>query len=299
MLCYARKGDGAMELRILKYFLVVAREENITRAAALLHVTQPTLSRQLMQLEEELGVKLFRRGKYHIILTDDGVLLRRRAQEIVDLAEKTEREFQRQEGVLTGEIAVGAGESSGMTRLSEAMAAFRREHPLVQFSIYSATADDIKERLEKGLLDLGLLAEPVDIGRYEFIRMPRRDRWGVWVRRDDPLAAQEAVSPKDLLGVPLLLARRELVQKELAAWFGDDFEKVEVAATYNLILNAINMVRSRVGVALGFYIANLSDELCFLPLTPVLETGTVLVWKKGQMFSPAAAEFLRHIRHAD
>ena len=299
MLCYARKGMGEMELRVLKYFLVVAREENITRAAALLHVTQPTLSRQLMQLEEELGVKLFRRGKYHIILTDDGVLLRRRAQEIVDLAEKTEREFQRQEGVLTGEIAVGAGESSGMTRLSEAMAAFRREHPLVQFSIYSATADDIKERLEKGLLDLGLLAEPVDIGRYEFIRMPRRDRWGVWVRRDDPLAALEAVSPGDLLGVPLLLARRELVQKELAAWFGDDFEKVEVAATYNLILNAINMVRSRVGVALGFYIANLSDELCFLPLTPVLETGTVLVWKKGQMFSPAAAEFLRHIRHAD
>ena len=139
----------------------------------------------------------------------------------------------------------------------------------------------------------------MDIGRYEFIRMPRRDRWGVWVRRDDPLAALEAVSPGDLLGVPLLLARRELVQKELAAWFGDDFEKVEVAATYNLILNAINMVRSRVGVALGFYIANLSDELCFLPLTPALETGTVLVWKKGQMFSPAAAEFLRHIRHAD
>ena len=167
-----------MELRVLKYFLVVAREENITRAAALLHVTQPTLSRQLMQLEEELGVKLFRRGRYHITLTDDGVLLRRRAQEIVDLAEKTEREFQRQEGELTGEIAVGAGETNSMTDLSLKIAAFRRLHPLVRFSIYSATADDIQDRLEKGLLDLGLLAEPVNIGRYSFLRMPGRDRWG-------------------------------------------------------------------------------------------------------------------------
>ena len=146
-----------MELRVLKYFLVVAREENITRAASLLHVTQPTLSRQLMQLEEELGVKLFHRSKYRIILTDDGILLRRRAQEIVDLANKTEQEFQRQEE-LSGEISIGAGESNSMTALSQKMAAFRREHPLVRFSIYSATADDIKDRLEKGLLDLGLLA---------------------------------------------------------------------------------------------------------------------------------------------
>ena len=195
-----------MELRVLKYFLVVAREENITRAAALLHVTQPTLSRQLMQLEEELGVKLFRRGRYHITLTDDGVLLRRRAQEIVDLA---------------GEIAVGAGETNSMTDLSLKIAAFRRLHPLVRFNIYSATADDIQDRLEKGLLDLGLLAEPVNIGRYSFLRMPGRDRWGVWVHRDSPLARREGVTPEELLGTPLLLARREEVRKELAGWFGE------------------------------------------------------------------------------
>lgn len=288
-----------MELRVLKYFLVVAREENITRAAALLHVTQPTLSRQLMQLEEELGVKLFRRGKYRVALTDDGVLLRRRAQEIVDLAEKTEREFQRQEGELTGEIAIGAGESNSMTVLSQQMASFRREHPLVRFRLYSATADDIKDRLEKGLLDLGLLAEPVDIGRYEFIRMPKRDRWGIWVRRDDPLAERAAVTAKDLLGIPLLLAQRELVQKELAAWFGEDFDQIEVAATFNLILNAANMVRNRVGVALGFFIGNLSDELRFVPLTPPLETGTVLVWKKDQAHAPAAEKFLHQINHTE
>ena len=288
-----------MELRVLKYFLVVAREENITRAAALLHVTQPTLSRQLMQLEEELGVKLFRRGRYHITLTDDGVLLRRRAQEIVDLAEKTEREFQRQEGELTGEIAVGAGETNSMTDLSLKIAAFRRLHPLVRFCIYSATADDIQDRLEKGLLDLGLLAEPVNIGRYSFLRMPGRDRWGVWVHRDSPLARREGVTPEELLGIPLLLARREEVRKELAGWFGDSFDRLEIAGTFNLILNAANMVRNGVGAALGFYIGNLSDELRFVPLSPPLETGTVLVWKKDQAFSPAAAAFLQGLRHAE
>ena len=286
-----------MELRVLRYFLVMAREENITKAAALLHVTQPTLSRQLMHLEEELGVKLFHRGRYRVILTDEGILLRRRAQEMIDLADKTLQEFQHQEEELTGEIAIGAGESNNMTSLSQQIAAFREAHPLVRFSIYSAPADDIKDRLDKGLLDLGLLAEPVDIGRYEFIRMPKRDQWGAWVRKDHPLADKAFVTPKDLIGVPLLLARREQVQKELASWFGDDFEKLEIAATFNLILNAANMVCNHVGVALGFLIGNLSDELRFVPFSPVLETGSVLVWKKDQTFSPAADCFLQVLKH--
>ena len=285
-----------MELRVLKYFLVVAREENITRAAALLHLTQPTLSRQLMQLERELGVTLFHRSRYRITLTEDGMLLRRRAQEIVDLAERTAQEFLRREEDLAGEVAIGAGESNNMTFLSQHMAAFRREHPLVRFRIYSAIAGDIKERLEKGLLDFGLLAEPVDIGRYEFLRMPRQDRWGVWVRRDSPLAAREVVTPPDLLGVPLLLGEQEEVRRELAGWFGDIYEHLEVAGTFNLILNAANMVRNGVAAAIGFDIGNLSDDLRFLPLSPALETGTVLVWKKAEAFSPTAAEFLRHIK---
>ena len=201
-----------MELRVLKYFLVVAREENITRSAQLLHITQPTLSRQLMQLEDELGVQLFKRSKYRIILTDDGMLLRRRAQEIVDLAEKTEREFQNRDEELSGEIAIGCGETNSMSFLSERIAAFRREHPLVSFSIYSATADDIKDRLEKGLLDLGLLAEPVEIGRYDFIRMPKRDIWGALVRSDSPLAQKQVVTPADLMGTPLLMSRRQQVK---------------------------------------------------------------------------------------
>lgn len=169
-----------MELRVLRYFLAVAREENITKAAALLHVTQPTLSRQLRQLEEELGVKLFRRSQYRVVLTDDGMLLRRRAQEIVELADKAERELQHLDTEVTGEIAIGCGESVGMTFLSEHIRAFRRLHRQVQFRIYSANADDVKERIEKGLLDMGLLTEPVDIGRYAFLRTLQKDRWGAY-----------------------------------------------------------------------------------------------------------------------
>ena len=286
-----------MELRVLRYFLVVAREENITRASQLLHITQPTLSRQLIQLEEELGVKLFKRSKYRIILTDEGMLLRRRAQELVDLADKTEREFHRHEEELSGEIAIGCGESNSMSFLSTQMAAFRKEHPLVSFNIYSATADDIKDRLENGILDIGLLAEPVEIGRYDFIRMPRQDVWGVLVRSDSALASLEHVTPRDLLGVPLILARRRQVKDEIASWFGEYYEHVEVAGTFNLILNAANMVLHGVGVAMGFDLADISDELRFIPLYPELKTGTVLVWKKNQANSPAAGAFLRRLRN--
>lgn len=288
-----------MELRVLRYFLAVAQEENITRAATLLNVTQPTLSRQLIQLEEELGVKLFRRSQYRIILTEDGMLLRRRAQEIVALADKTEQEFSNRDAELSGEIAIGCGESRSMTFLSRKMASFRQVHPRVRFRIYSANADDVKERLESGLLDLGLLMEPVDISRYSFTRMPEKERWGVLVPKTSPLAEQEAVSPQDLLDVPLLFSGREKMIHELAGWFGDVYDQIEVAGTYNLILNAANMVENGVGAALCFSLGDLSERLRFVPLSPPLETGSVLVWKKDQFFSDAAAQFHQHIKHTE
>ncbi len=219
------------------------------------------------------------------------------AQELVELADKTQREFSRREGALTGEVTIGCGETRSMTFLSQQMLPFREAHPLVEFSVYSGNADDIKDRLEKGLLDLGLLMEPVDICRYEFIRMPHKERWGVLVHRDASLAQQGLVTPEDLLGVPLLLPRREKVREELAAWFGDLYRQVEIAGTYNLILNTANMVKNRVGAALCFYHDNLSDELRFVPLSPPLETGTVLVWKKNQVFSPAAGQFLAGLKN--
>ena len=288
-----------MELRVLKYFLAVARDENITRAAALLHLTQPTLSRQLMQLEEELGVQLFHRSRYHIVLTDEGMLLRRRAQELVDLAEKTEREFACRETELMGEISIGAGETRSMSFLSRAMVSFRTLYPKVTFRIFSANADDVKERLDMGILDMGLLTEPVDVGKYAFCRMREKDLWGVLVRADSPLAAMEAVTPQDLEDVPLLISGREIVQRELASWFGERWEKLQIAATFNLVLNAANMVRCGVGTALCFDLNTAFDDLRFLPLSPRMETGTVLVWKKDQILTPAVEAFHQHIKNAE
>ena len=287
-----------MELRVLRYFLMAAREENITKAANLLHITQPTLSWQLMQLEEELGVKLFHRGKYHIVLTDEGMLLRRRAQEMIELEEKTKREFSKDGAQLAGEIAIGCGETRNMTFLSKKMAEFRRLHPLVHYDIYSATADDIKERMEKGILDIALLMEPVDIGKYEFVRMPQREQWGALVCADSPLADKETLSPDDLTGQPIIIAKRESVQNELANWFGDTYDKMEIAATYNLILNAANMVRNGVGAALCFQLDNRYDDLRFIPLRPRLETGAVLAWKKNQTFSETSSQFIQFIKNS-
>ena len=292
-------ANNIMEFRVLKYFLMVAREENITKAAALLHLTQPTLSRQLMQLEAELGVKLFHRSKHSIILTEDGMLLKRRAQEIVSLSDKTVQELSHKEDMLSGEIAIGCGETKNMLFLSEQIKKFRQKYPLVQFSIHSAIADDIKERIEKGVLDIGLLMEPVDVGKYEFIRMPQKEKWGILVRKDSELAAKESINPTDLTNVPLIMVKRELVKNELASWFGDYYEGLRIAATYNLILNAASMVERGVGVALCFDLgAAFYEDLCFIPLAPTLETGSVLVWKKNQTLGAATSQFMRFLKNA-
>lgn len=281
-----------MELRVLKYFLMTAREENITKAANLLHITQPTLSRQLIQLEEELGVKLFHRKNHSIVLTEEGMLLKRRAQEIVTLAEKTEQEFSGKEGELTGEISIGCGETQNMTVISTQIAKFRKEHPLVQFNIYTAIADDIKERIEKGLLDFGMLMEPVDISKYEFIRLPQKEQWGVYVREDSKLALKEYVTPKDLADIPLIMVKRDIVKSELAGWFGDYYENLDIAATYNLLFNAANMVKNQVGTALSIYMDGGYSGIVFVPFYPKLETGAVLAWKREQVFSPATRQFM-------
>lgn len=286
-----------MELRILKYFLIVAREENITKAASLLHVTQPTLSRQLMQLEEELGVKLFRRSKHSIILTEDGLLLKRRAQEIISLANKAKEEFLHKEEEIAGEISIGCGETQNMSFLSEKIRLFRDLYPLVTFQIYSANADDVKERIEQGMIDIGLLTEPVDIGKYDFVRMPQKERWGVLVPKDLPIAEKSSVSAHDIIELPLIMPGRESVQHELSGWFGKRYEEVEVAAIYNLILNASNMVRHHVGIALCFDLDFQYDDLKFMPLFPALDTGAVLVWKKNQMFSSVTSRFIEFLRY--
>ena len=283
-----------MELRVLRYFLAVAREENITKAAALLHLTQPTLSRQLMQLEEELGVKLFHRSRYHIILTDEGMLLRRRAQELVDLADKTAQEFQK-DSQLRGEISIGSGDLEAMTILAQFLADFQRLHPQVTYQIYSGNADSTKERLEGGTLDLGLLLEPVDISKYDFIRLPGKEQWGIHVREDSPLANQETVRAQDLAQVPLIVTKRGLVQQELKRWFGPYGDRIQISASGNLPYNMAQMARAGMGAFLTVKLRCAYEGLRFIPLSPPLEAGTVLVWKKTETFPLTLSAFLAHV----
>lgn len=281
-----------MEIRVLKYFLLVAREENITKAANLLHLTQPTLSRQLMQLEEELGVQLFRRSKHRIILTEEGMLLRRRAEEIVSLADKTKDDLQHREDQLTGTIAVGSGELRSSSFLTRLLTAFQGQNPLVRFAIYSGNSDNIKERIERGLLDVGLLQEPVDISKYSFVRTPCREQWGVLVREGSELAAMENVSPAELASVPLILPERESIQNELFNWFGSYAEGLHITATGNLLYNLASLARDSGSSVLTLNLDCNYEGLRFIPLSPPLESNTVLVWKKAQTFSPAAAALI-------
>ncbi len=286
-----------MELRTLRYFLAVAREENITRAAALLHLTQPTLSRQLMQLEEELGVQLFRRSQHRIILTDAGMLLRRRAQEIVDLSEKTRQELRPAEA-LSGTISIGSGDLKAMGCLADLLADFQRCHPRIRYELYSGNSDDICERIEQGLLDLGLLLEPVDLSKYELLRLPVKERWGVLVPEDAPLAAKTSVTPEDLAREPLILTARQTMRREVLRWFGPYAEGVQVRATGNLPYNMTQLVRSGMGSFLCIELACAFEGVRFLPLEPALESGTVLAWKKTETRSAALAALVEAVRDA-
>ncbi|MDR1828012.1 MAG: LysR family transcriptional regulator [Methylobacteriaceae bacterium] len=287
-----------MELRVLNYFLMVARESNITKAAALLHVTQPTLSRQLQQLEDELGVKLFERSNHRIILTEDGMLLQRRAQEIVSLADKTRHEFSRGDEQLSGDIAIGSGELNSFTHLSGLLSSFRLHHPAVRFDIHSGDADDIRERIEKGLLDLGLLLEPVDIGKYEFLRLPAKEVWGILVHNDSDLAKLKTIAPQDLVGQPLFIPNRAALQSPISNWFGGLYDSVEIAGGYNLIYNIAIMVQRKMGVAFCLKLDTVYENLSFVPLFPQTQSTSLLVWKKSLMQPRATSALLDHLRNA-
>lgn len=286
-----------MELRVLKYFLMVAREENITRAAELLHVTQPTLSRQLIQLEEELGTKLFHRGGAHIALTDEGMLLRRRAGEILSLVEKTEEELSHPEQFVEGKIVIGCGEIAGMELLARLLDAFHAAFPLVRFDLQTANADFVREQMERGLMDVGLLLEPVDVEKYQYVRVNVQERWVALMRPDDPLAKKEAVTAAELMRLPLILPRRASIQSELASWFGRDYDSLNVLFTANLGTNAALMVRQGLGYAVvieGAIPFWDREKIACLPLDPALTTTSVLAWRRAQPLSAAVAKFVEY-----
>lgn len=288
-----------MEVRVLKYFLTVAREENITRAAEILHISQPALSRQLMQLEEELGTQLFVRGRHSSALTEAGMLLRRRAQEIVDLTEKTEREFQSRGDTLSGTISIGSGEAYTMRYLAEAMRDFSDIYPDVKFDIYSNDADYVKERLERGSLDIGVLLGHTDISKYESITLPVKERWGVMVPKKCPLFEKDCVTREDLVGRRVFMAKRG-VSQGVADWFGEYYDKMDIYATYNLLYNAAMLVDCGIGAAVtieGAASLYKNPDISFKPFMPELAVSSVMVWKKHQPQTEAVAEFIEFMKH--
>lgn len=292
-----------MEIRVLKYFLTVAREGSITGAANYLHLTQPTLSRQLQDLERELGQKLIIRGSHNISLTPEGMILRKRAEEILDMVEKTEKEFSSLKNEIAGEIFIGSGETSSIKCVAEVIKEIQAQYPNIKFNLYSGNADDVGEKLDKGLLDFGILIQPTDISKYEYLSLKSYDTWGLVMRKDSPLASKDFITIDDLFDIPLIASRQvdkiTTVKNEYIEWFGENRKNLNIVARYNLIYNAAIMVEQGVGYALGLDgLINTtgSNELCFRPLKPLLKSGLNMVWKKYQVFSPAAKLFLEKMQ---
>lgn len=285
-----------MEIRVLKYFLAVAREENITKASELLHITQPTLSKQLMDLESEIGKKLFIRGNRKITLTQEGILLRKRAEEIIDLVSKTEKELEQSDGIISGDIHIGAGETDLIRSIAKTAKEIQDKYPLVHFHIESGDSKTVFEHLDKGLIDFGLIFGNVDMTKYNCIEIPEKDTWGVLMRIDSELAEKDFVTVEDLIGKPLIVSRQG-ISGELQNWFKAYIEKLNINATYNLIFNASILVEEGLGYALCLekIINTEKSNLCFKPLNPILKISASIVWKKHQVFSKASDVFLNNM----
>lgn len=289
-----------MEIRVLKYFLAVAREQSFSKAAESLFLSQPTLSRQLKELEIELGKPLFIRGGKKIILTEEGMMLRKRAEEIVELMDKAEQEVRLSDDDVTGTIHIGAGETYAMELIARTAKKLNEQYPNIRYSIYSADGVDVSERLNNGLIDFGILFEPMDISIYDSIPIPLRDTWGVLMRRDSPLAEKEFIEAKDLWDVPLIVSRQQDDGSMLSKALGKNDGMLNIVAQYNLVYNASVMVSEGMGYALALdKLINVSGEsdLCFKPLYPKLEIACHFVWKKYPVFTKAAQKFLEQFRN--
>ena len=287
-----------MELRTLLYFLAAAQEENITKAADILHVTQPTLSRQMMDLERELGVTLMLRGKNGLTLTDDGIFFRQRAQEIVGLGDRLEKSFVERQNNISGMVVIGASETVGSQTLARLIKEFSGKYPAVQFTLYNETVDNIKDRLDKGLVDIGLLLEPVDVTKFDYVRLSQQDTWGLLVRDDHPLTEKESLTADDVAPYPLILPLRDNIRVEILHWIGRDEKELTIPLFYTLLSNAALMVAEGLGCAFcmdGALAIRSDPRLRFIPLEPRRVTHSVLVWKKNKIFSPATSLFIQEI----
>lgn len=288
-----------MELRVLQYFLAVTREQSISGAAEALHLSQPTLSRQLKDMEEELGKQLLIRGNRHITLTEEGMILRKRAEEILELVKKAEDEISLSEENVAGDITIGAGETDGVRFLTKAAQAVQKDFPPVHFHIISGDRATVTESMDKGLIDFGLLFGEIDTSKYEYVKLPYKDTWGVLMRRDSPLSKKEEITPEDLRDKPLIVSRQELHGTDLQEFLKCNKDKLNIVATYNLLFNGSLMVDEGMGYAICLdNIINVSGDsnLCFRPFSPKREAEMCIAWKKYQILTKAAEKFLQKLR---
>ncbi len=291
-----------MELRVLQYFLAVAREQNISSAAESLHLSQPTLSTQLKALENELGKQLLIRGtkgSRKVLLTEEGMLLRKRAEEILELVRMTESEISLSNEVVAGDVYIGTGESDLIRIFARAAKRIQEKYPDIHYHILSGNASFVQEHLDRGLIDFGVVYSPVDTSIYSTIKIPVHDTWGVLMRRDSPLAKKDAVQPQDLLDKPLILSAQKADAWPMSNWFGQDISKLNVVATYNLVFNASLLVEEGLGYAVCFdKLINVSGDsnLCFRPLSPTIEAKASIIWKRYQVLSKAAECFLNELK---
>ena len=291
-----------MELRVLQYFLAVAREQSIVRAAESLHLSQPTLSTQIKAMEEELGKQLLIRGtkgSRKVTLTEEGMILRKRAEEILKLVQKTEREISLSDQIIVGDVYIGTGETDTVRFIAKAARELYKIYPGIHYHIASGNSEFVLEQLDKGLIDFGIVFGTVDHAKYNSIPLPYKDTWGVLMRKDSPLAAKDTIVPEDLWDKPLIISRQDNTHGAFTTWIKKDISELEIVATYNLLFNASLMVEEGLGYAVGFdKIINTSgnSRLCFRPLSPKREDGISIIWKKYQIFSKASEQFMQKIK---
>jgi len=288
-----------MELRVLEYFLAVAREENITKAAESLHLSQPTLSRQLRDLENELGKVLMIRGSKKTTLTEEGRLLQKRAREIIELTQKTESELRQSNDLIDGDVWIGGGETEGMRYIARTVCLLQKDYPNVRIHLFSGNTEDVVEKLENGLIDFGVGVGAVNLDHYETIRLPVVHFAGLLMRKDSPLATRTVIKSNDLIGIPIIAPRNEGVRRNYAKWIGRGVESLNVVATFNLIYNAAFLVEEGLGYALcmdKLFDPPENHPLCFKLYEPEMEFYIDIAWKKNQVFSKASQKFLDKLR---
>ncbi len=291
-----------MEIRVLQYFLAVAREQSILRAAESLHLSQPTLSTQIRNMEKELGKQLLIRGtkgSRKVTLTEEGLILKKRAEEILELVKKAEQEIALSDTVIMGDVSIGTGETEGLRILARAASNLQTEYPGIHYHIFSGNADFVIEHLDKGLIDLGMVFGQVDLKKYNSLELPAKDMWGVLMSPKAPLSEKEMISPEDLIDKPLILSQEEADGGKLIQWMKKDLSNLNIVATYNLLYNASILVEEGMGYAICFdKIINTTgnSRLCFRPLSPTLEIPMYIIWKKSQMLSKPAEKFLQALK---